>query len=266
MSDIQLFDNDDFGTIRAFLAEDGQPWFVAKDVAKALGYDGAAQMTRLLDEDEKGLQNVHTPGGNQQLSVITESGFYRSVMVRRSKFIKDDSTREFVVRFQRWVTHEVLPALRADGAYVAASATDDEDILIARALKAVDRRLREANAENDRLKAENRELRGKASLYDAWVDDADGLISVTRAGKLLKGMDATMGSKRLRELLRRDGYIERRSLSCTVKAIEPGYMRERLVAVPDGHGGTRAKSYGCLTAKGVGMCAMRYCGQGAMRV
>lgn len=255
MSDIQLFDNDDFGTIRAFLAEDGQPWFVAKDVCAAL--DIQATAASRLDEDEKGLRLTQTPGGNQQVLCVTEPGFYRLVLRSRKPEAK---------AFQRWVTHDVLPALRADGAYVAASATDDEDILIARALKAVDRRLREANEENDRLKAENRELRGKAGLYDAWVDDADGLISVTRAGKLLKGMDATMGSKRLRELLRRDGYIERRSLSCTVKAIEPGYMRERLVTVPDGHGGTRAKSYGCLTAKGVGMCAIRYCGQGAMRV
>lgn len=255
MSDIQLFDNENFGTIRAFLAEDGQPWFVAKDVCAAL--DIQATAASRLDEDEKGLRLTQTPGGNQQVLCVTESGFYRLVLRSRKPEAK---------AFQRWVTHEVLPALRRDGAYVAASATDDEDILIARALKAVDRRLREANAENDRLKAENRELRGKASLYDAWVDDADGLISVTRAGKLLKGMDATMGSKLLRELLRRDGYIERRSLSCTVKAIEPGYMRERLVTVPDGHGGTQAKSYGCLAAKGVGMCAMRYCGQGAMRV
>ena len=255
MSDIQLFDNENFGTIRAFLAEDGQPWFVAKDVCAAL--DIQATAASRLDEDEKGLRLTQTPGGNQQVLCVTEPGFYRLVLRSRKPEAK---------AFQRWVTHDVLPALRADGAYVAASATDDEDILIARALKAVDRRLREANEENDRLKAENRELRGKAGLYDAWVDDADGLISVTRAGKLLKGMDATMGSKRLRELLRRDGYIERRSLSCTVKAIEPGYMRERLVTVPDGHGGTRAKSYGCLTAKGVGMCAIRYCGQGAMRV
>lgn len=255
MSDIQLFDNENFGTIRAFLAEDGQPWFVAKDVCAAL--DIQATAASRLDEDEKGLRLTQTPGGNQQVLCVTEPGFYRLVLRSRKPEAK---------AFQRWVTHEVLPALRRDGAYVAASATDDEDILIARALKAVDRRLREANAENDRLKAENRELRGKASLYDAWVDDADGLISVTRAGKLLKGMDATMGSKRLRELLRRDGYIERRSLSCTVKAIEPGYMRERMVKIPTADGGTRAKSYGCLTAKGVGMCAMRYCGQGAMRV
>lgn len=258
VNDIEVFDSDEFGSIRALVNESGEPMFVAKDVCDALGLNNVGQALKALDEDEKNSITINDGiRGNPNKAIVTEPGFYRLVLKSRKPEAK---------AFQRWVTHEVLPALRADGAYVAASATDDEDILIARALKAVDRRLREANEENDRLKAENRELRGKASLYDAWVDDADGLISVTRAGKLLKGMDATMGSKRLRELLRRDGYIERRSLSCTVKAIEPGYMRERLVTVPDGHGGTRAKSYGCLTAKGVGMCAMRYCGQGAMRV
>lgn len=59
-----------------------------------------------------------------------------------------------------------------------------------------------------------------------------------------------------------DVQREQRTLSATVKAIEPGYMRERMVKIPTADGGTRAKSYGCLTAKGVGMCASRYCRKG----
>ena len=257
MNEIQTFSNNRFGTIRAVRDEDGEPMFVAKDVAVILGYRDAEKLTRRLEEDEKGTRSVGTPGGEQQMAVITEPGLYSAILGSRVPEAR---------AFKRWVTHEVLPALRREGAVVLSDGTEDEDTLIARALVAVKRKLDErdrqlgaAEAENRRLTAVNAGLRAKASLYDDWVDDTDGLISVTRAGKLLKSVDPTMGAKRLRGLLRRDGYIEQRTLSATVKAIEPGYMRERMVKIPTADGGTRAKSYGCLTAKGVGMCAARYC-------
>ena len=258
MNEIQTFESDQFGTVRAVRGDDGEPMFVAKDVCAALSI--APTAASRLDEDEKGLRLTQTPGGEQNVLLVTEPGFYRLVLKSRKPEAK---------AFQRWVTHEVLPALRREGAYVVSDGTEDEDALIARALVAVKRKLDErdrqlgaAEAENRRLTAVNAGLRAKASLYDDWVDDTDGLISVTRAGKLLKSVDPTMGAKRLRGLLRRDGYIEQRTLSATVKAIEPGYMRERMVKIPTADGGTRAKSYGCLTAKGVGMCAARYCNKG----
>lgn len=257
MNEIQTFTSDQFGQVRAIRGENDEPWFVAKDVCAALGLGNSRQALARLDDDEKGVISTDTPGGEQQMQAVNEPGLYVLVLSSRKPEAK---------AFKRWVTHEVLPALRRDGAYVASDGTEDEDALIARALVAVKRKLDErdrqlgaAEAENRRLTAVNAGLRAKASLYDDWVDDTDGLISVTRAGKLLKSVDPTMGAKRLRGLLRRDGYIEQRTLSATVKAIEPGYMRERMVKIPTADGGTRAKSYGCLTAKGVGMCAARYC-------
>ena len=261
MNEIQSFTNDQFGTVRAIRDENGEPWFVAKDVCDALGIR-TDTVRAILDADEVRETNPNSIGvaGGRKPLVVSEPGFYRLVLKSRKPESK---------AFQRWVTHEVLPALRRDGAVVLSDGTEDEDTLIARALLAVKRKLDEsdrqlgaAEAENRRLTAVNAGLRAKASLYDDWVDDTDGLISVTRAGKLLKSVDPTMGAKRLRGLLRRDGYIEQRTLSATVKAIEPGYMRERMVKIPTADGGTRAKSYGCLTAKGVGMCASRYCRKG----
>lgn len=257
MNDIQVFKNDQFGQVRAARGKNGEPLFVAKDICAILDLGNPRSSIALLDEDERGVHSVDTPGGKQQMTTVTEPGFYKLVMRSRKPEAK---------AFQRWVTHEVLPALRRDGAYVASDGTEDDATLMARALLAAkrqmderDRQLVAAKAENERLTAVNAGLRAKASLYDDWVDDTDGLISVTRAGKLLKSVDPRMSAKRLRELLRRDGYIEQRTLSATVKAIEPGYMRERMVKIPTSDGGTRAKSYGCLTAKGVGMCAARYC-------
>lgn len=97
--------------VRTLLIND-LPWFVAADVAASLGYPAAPQMTRNLDDDEKGMQNVHTPGGDQEMLVINESGLYSAILRSRKAEAK---------RFKKWVTAEVLPAIRKHGRY------DDEE-------------------------------------------------------------------------------------------------------------------------------------------
>lgn len=81
----------------------GQVWFVATDVAKALDYADAVQLTRILDDDEKGLHIMQTPGGNQQVVVLSESGLYHALL---------KSCKPQARPFRRWVTQEVLPAIR----------------------------------------------------------------------------------------------------------------------------------------------------------
>src|ERR1035437_3920468 len=95
----------------------GETWFVATDVAKALGYGTAKDMTRLLDEDEKGGHEVPTPGGPQSMLVISESGLFHAIFKSRSAA---------AVRLRRWVTGKVLPAIRRTGGYVAPSALPPE--------------------------------------------------------------------------------------------------------------------------------------------
>lgn len=84
------------------------PWWVASDLAQALGYQQAAFMTRLLDDDEKGLQIVQTLGGPQEMTVISEGGMYNAAWTSR---------KPRAIRFRKWVTREVLPALRKHGYY-----------------------------------------------------------------------------------------------------------------------------------------------------
>lgn len=261
MNDIQIFDNAEFGQFHVFLNEDDEPCFVAREVTDALALDRTA--VRKLDEDEKGVRLMHTPGGDQEVTTVTEPGFYKLVMRSRKPEAK---------AFQRWVTHEVLPELRRYGAVVVADDEDDEAMLMAKGLLAADRKIKrqqariaELTAEHTELMNENARLLAKSRAFDLWVDDADGLISVTKAGKLLKSMDKTMGARKLRGCLRKDGYIEQNTLSCTVKAIEAGYMKERLCKFAGKDGKERVKSYGCLTAKGVGMCAARYCNQASIQ-
>lgn len=93
--------------VRTLLIDD-QPWFVAADVAQALEYRIAGDMTRNLDDDEKGTQIVRTLGGNQEMLVINESGLYSAILRSRKAEAK---------RFKKWVTAEVLPAIRKHGRY-----------------------------------------------------------------------------------------------------------------------------------------------------
>ncbi len=87
---------------------EGEPWFVAADVCRALGIDRT--QTRRLDEDEKGVYSAQTPGGQQDMSIVNEPGLYALVLSSRKPEAK---------AFKRWITHEVIPNIRKTGGYIA---------------------------------------------------------------------------------------------------------------------------------------------------
>jgi prophage antirepressor-like protein len=95
------------GEIRTIL-KDGEPWFIARDVANVLGIKNSRDAIADLDEDEKGVVLTDTLGGSQNLAIISESGFYRLVMRSRKPIAKP---------FQKWVTKDVLPSIRKTGSY-----------------------------------------------------------------------------------------------------------------------------------------------------
>lgn len=247
MNEIQTFNNPEFGTVRAVRGDDGEPLFVARDVTDALGLDRTA--TRRLDEDEKGVRSTHTPGGNQQVLLVTEPGFYKLVLQSRKPEAK---------AFKRWVTHEVLPALRRDGAYEVPR-EEPLDLVIARGMVAANKKIQLLEDRNDALRKQAEELRPKAAFFDRCME-SDALISVRDAAKMLKSFDRDMGEKRLRDLLRERGYVEKRTLRATAEAIRWGYMVERTFTVR-GKDGDRLEHYGVLTPKGVAMCMRRFCRQ-----
>ena len=105
---IQVFENPEFGEVRT-LAIDGEPWAAAIDVAKALGYKEPQKAIRThVDPEDKGVSKMDTPGGNQEVVIINESGLYSLIL--SSKLPKARA-------FKRWVTSEVLPTLRKTGSY-----------------------------------------------------------------------------------------------------------------------------------------------------
>lgn len=232
MDDIQVFENDEFGAIRVIKDENGEPWFVAKDVSDILGYRSASDLTRLLDDDEKGTQPVRTPGGVQELSKISESGFYKSVMQRRASFINDEKHQKAVKRFQRWVTHEVLPAIRRDGGYMVARDETPEQTM-ARAVLI-------AQSTIERQKSRIAELEPKAMFADA-VSASNTTILVGDLAKLLRQNGYETGQKRLFGWLRENGYlIKQKGLSWnmpTQRSADMGLfeVKERSRIHPDGH-------------------------------
>lgn len=113
MNDLQIFNNPEFGDIRA-VEVDGEPWFVGKDMAVALGYKNPQEAIRThVDDEDKGVSEILTPGGKQSLPIINESGVYSLIFSSRLEKAKE---------FKRWVTSVVLPSIRKHGAYITPQA------------------------------------------------------------------------------------------------------------------------------------------------
>ena len=105
---IKVFQNKEFGTVRSLIIND-EPYFVGKDVAEILGYRETAKAIRThVDEEDKGVSVLDTPGGRQQITLINESGLYCLIL---------SSNLPVAKKFKRWITSEVLPEIRRKGSY-----------------------------------------------------------------------------------------------------------------------------------------------------
>lgn len=108
MNNLQIFNNPEFGDIRT-VKIDGEPWFVGKDIAEALGYTNPRDAVKNhVDPEDKGVAKHDTPGGLQKISIINESGLYSLILSSKLPNAR---------KFKRWVTSEVLPAIRKTGHY-----------------------------------------------------------------------------------------------------------------------------------------------------
>lgn len=112
MGEIKLFEKKEFGAVRIVI-RNGNPWFVAKDVCVCLELTDVSKTISLLDDDEKGTNSIRTPGGEQQMLVVSEPGLYSLILRSRKPEAK---------AFKRWVTHDILPSIRKTGAYATNNA------------------------------------------------------------------------------------------------------------------------------------------------
>ena len=138
MSELQIFKNAEFGSVRTITLE-GEPYFVAKDVAEILGYSNPRDaINKHVDEEDKGVAKCDTLGGKQELTVINESGLYSLILSSKMPNAK---------RFKRWVTSDVLPTIRKHGLYAMDEVLANPDILINALLELKAERERTANLE-----------------------------------------------------------------------------------------------------------------------
>ena len=246
-SSIIPFENEEFGVIRALRDDTGEPWFVAKDILDRLELDRTAM--RKLDDDEKGVDTIHTLGGDQQVSIVSEAGFYKLVLKSRKPEAK---------AFQRWVTHEVLPSIRKRGGYMVEVPNETPEQTMARAILIARDTIERQRADIDMLAGENAVLAPKAAMADAFLD-ADGAYTITQASGLLRQLDGFMSRRRLFQLLRVDRMIEQRTNRATARAVERGYLTNIATSftAPDGERRVR-DPYALVTPKGLEWMA-RYC-------
>ena len=165
MKELQVFDyqNNEVRVVDV----NGEPWWVLSDVCQVLNLGTPAKVAQRLDDDEKGMSLIHTPGGNQNMTIINESGLY-NVILR--------SDKPEAKPFRKWVTSEVLPAIRKHGAYMTSETIEqailnpDTIIKIATALKEEQDKNKALQAANSSLTVENTIMQPKAEYFDELVD------------------------------------------------------------------------------------------------
>lgn len=220
----------DGSTVRTIMIN-SEPYFVGKDVAEILGYSNPRDaIKKHIDDEDKGVAKCDTLGGSQNQTVINESGLYSLIIGSKLPTAK---------RFKRWVTSEVLPAIRKHGAYATAPTIDkildDPDYGI-RLLQ----NLKEEREKRKALEAQNAVMIPKAVFADA-VTTSDSCILIGDLAKLLRQNGVEIGQKRLFEWLRNHGFlIKRRGAdwnSPTQRAMEMGLfeIKETAITHSDGH-------------------------------
>lgn len=203
---------------------DGEPWFVAGDLAVILGYSSTAAMTRTLDEDEKGVHSLHTLGGEQRVTIINEPGMYSAVLRSRVEGAK---------QFRWWLTHDVLPTLRKTGRYGS-----DVDMLAALPSAKLLRLAADAAERAEALEAKIKVDAPKVLFADAVASSSDSIL-VRQMANILKQNGLDIGQNRLYERMRDDGYLCRTGESWnrpTQRAMDLGLFEviERTVQGADG--------------------------------
>ena len=165
MNDLQLFNNPEFGAVRA-VEVDGEPWFVGKDVAQALGYNDTDQALRKhVDDEDKLTRRFDGSGQERSMTTINESGLYSLVLSSKLPGAK---------KFKRWVTAEVLPTIRKTGGYQ-----------LPKDFPSALRALADATEKLLAVETENEANRPKVLFADA-VSTAKTSILVGELAKLLK--------------------------------------------------------------------------------
>lgn len=223
MNNIQLFTSAEFGDIRTIKDADAI-YFVGKDVAEILGYTNPSKaLADHVDPEDKLNNETLLSLGQRGGWLINESGLYSLVLSSKLPSAK---------RFKRWITSEVLPALRRQGGYMLTDANETPEQIMARALKIADEALKRKDALID-------ELKPKALFADA-VSVSKNTCLVGELAKLMRQNGVDIGQNRLFARLRHDGYLGRHGSNHNVptqRSLDLGLfvIKENVIPHADGH-------------------------------
>lgn len=231
MNELKIFENPAFGKVRV-VEQGGEPWFVGKDVAEILGYSNTKDaIAKHVDDEDKLGSQIATSGQNRNMTIINESGLYSLILSSKMPKAKE---------FKRWVTSEVLPAIRKTGGYIAGSEKMSDAELMAKAVLVAQATIKERDARIAELESDTQRMKPKEIFADA-VSASEQTILIGDLAKLIKQNGHDMGQKRMFEWLRNNGYLIKRQgadyNSPTQRAMEMGLFRIKETAVThsDGH-------------------------------
>lgn len=230
MNALKIFENSEFGKIQV-IERNGEPWFIGKEIATVLGYKNASDaLIKHVDDEDKGVAKRDTLGGKQNIIIINESGLYSLVL---------SSKLEKAKAFKRWVTSEVIPAVRKHGGYLTnekiEEVLNDPDTIIKLATT-----LKEERAKRNEAERRLEEAKPKVIFADA-VSASDNTVLIGELAKIIKQNGKEMGQKRLFDWLRDNGYLIKQKCADynmpTQKAMEMGLFRIKKTAIThsDGH-------------------------------
>lgn len=192
---VEIFKNEKFGEVRIIMM-DGEPWFVGKDVAVILGYKETAKAVReKIDQEDKGVSELDTPGGKQHAVIINESGLYSLILSSKLPAAKE---------FKHWVTHDVIPSIRKHGAYMTETTLEnclnnpDFAIGLLTALKEEREKSNVLAAKVTEQHHQIEEMKPKVTYYDVILNCKDA-VPITNISKDY-GMSAKAMNIKLHEL------------------------------------------------------------------
>lgn len=226
MSELQIFKNAEFGSIRT-LTINGEPYFVGRDVAEILGYSNSKKaLADHVDEEDKGVMKCDPLGGTQEMTVINESGLYSLIL--GSKLPK-------ARRFKCWVTSEVLPTIRRHGVYAVDEILANPDMLIEALLQLkAEREINQALKETVAVQNQQIvEIKPKASYYDVVLNCKD-LVAISVIAK-----DYGWSANRMNQYLHQKGVQYKQGNKIWLlyqKYAEMGYTNTKTHSYPGNDG------------------------------
>lgn len=192
LNNIQIFNNKEFGNIRAF-QNNGQSWFCLTDVCKILGLDQPSRVKERLNLDGVTSSKViDSLGREQQANFINESNLYKAIF---------QSRKVEAEKFTEWVTSDVLPSIRKHGMYATEELLDNPDLLIKVATELKEER------EKRKLLEEEKKVNAPKVLFAEALEVSDNTILIGELAKLLRQNGINIGQNRLFERLRSEGYL-----------------------------------------------------------